>query len=129
MKKRFLRLLSLGLILIALSCNNNPGNMNEMKIVQDSIFAQYPMVAAVTVNVLDDKELIIALGSSELYLSHNTDAKQQMAQDLGAMVLRIFGHDTKLEKATLLITANEQNKEPQPEDAQKFTIDLPHSKP
>lgn len=98
------------------SCSSGAGNMAQMNQLKDSIFAAYPTVAAVTVNVQNDNHLIIAVGSEDLYAA-DAAKRQGVADEMGAMAQRIFGEKGKLEHGKMLVTRNEMNQDAEPADA------------
>lgn len=98
------------------SCSSGEGNMAQMNQLKDSIFAAYPTVAAVTVNVQNDNHLIIAVGSEDLYAA-DAAKRQGIADEMGAMAQRIFGGKGKLEHGKMLVTRNEMNQDAEPADA------------
>lgn len=105
------------------SCSNDPGNMKTMAIMKDSIFAAYPTVAGVLIHVENDNDLVITLGSQDLYAQDDVK-RQAVANEMGAMALRIFGKDNKLEHGKILVTQNEANQEPSPANALVSQMDF-----
>lgn len=110
-------------LFFAASCSNNAGNMTKMAEMKDSIFAAYPTVAAVTINVENDNELVIALGSQDLYVQDEVK-RQSVADEMGAMAIRLFGKDNKLEHGKILVTQNEANQDPAPANALVSQMDF-----
>lgn len=112
-------------IILALtaSCSNDPGNMKTMAILKDSIWAAYPSVGPVLINVENDNNLVVTLGSQELY-AQDAVKRQAVANDIGAMALRIFGTNSKLEHGKILVTQNEANQDPAPADALLSQMDF-----
>jgi hypothetical protein len=98
------------------SCSSGTGNMAQMNQLKDSIFAAYPTVAAVTVNVQNDNNLLIAVGSEDLYRA-DAAQRQLIADEMASMALRIFGDKSKLEHGKMLVTRNEMNQDAEPTDA------------
>lgn len=103
-------------ILFTLSCGNSEGNMQTMNQMKDSIFAVYPSIAAVTINVQNDNNLVIAVGSQDLYAADDA-SRQKVADEMTAMATRLFGKDCKLKHGKMLVTKNELNQEAEPADA------------
>lgn len=124
MKKIITSCIAAAAILFAVSsCNTNAGNMTQMGQLKDTIFAHYPTIAAVLVNVEDDNTLVLAIGSQDLYNADDL-RRQNVANDIGGMAMRIFGKDNKLEHGTILVTANEANQEPRPAGALVSQMDF-----
>jgi len=106
------------------SCKDvGEAHMQGMMHMRDSIFNHYPTVAAVTINIRDDRLLIITLGSSDLARASETD-RRQMATDLGEMAVRLFGKNSGLKKEQLIITPDERNQVAEPTDGVITTISI-----
>jgi hypothetical protein len=116
MKSVFISIMTFVMFLLVTSCGNSEGNMQTMNQMKDSIFAAYPTIAAVTINVQNDNNLVIAVGSEELYAADDMK-RQQVADEMTAMAIRLFGKDSKLEHGKMMVTKNEMNQEPEPADA------------
>lgn len=116
MKSILMSIMTLATVLFVASCGNGEGNMRTMNQMKDSIFAAYPAIAAVTINVQNDNNLVIAVGSEELYAADDIK-RQQVADEMTAMATRLFGKDSKLEHGKMMVTKNEMNQEPEPADA------------
>lgn len=123
MKKLSTLLLSFCMMIVFFSCDTNAGNMEYMGQMKDSIFAAYPKINSVLINVKDDKQLIITLGSQSLF-NADEQTRQRVANEMGAMALRIFGEDSRLELGKIYVTADESNQKPEPEAALETKIDF-----
>ena len=123
MKNTIKTMFAATVVALAVSCSNNAGNMTKMAEMKDSIFAAYPTVAAVTINIENDNELVIALGSQDLYTQDEVK-RQAVANEMGAMAIRLFGKDNKLEHGKILVTQNEMNQEPSPAGALVSQMDF-----
>ncbi len=110
-------------LLFSVSCGNGEGNMKTMAQLKDSIWAAYPTVAAVLVNVENDNNLVITLGSQDLYAQDELK-RQAVADNIGAMAIRLFGKDNKLEHGKILVTQNEANQEAAPANALVSQMDF-----
>ena len=90
--------------------------MPQMEALRDSIFKAYPnTVAAIKVDVKGATDLHIVLGGGELFKTA-ADKRQQMANDVGLMAVRIFGRDSYIKTARLVITKDERNTSDEPAD-------------
>lgn len=98
-------------------------HMTEMARMRDSVFQKYPSVAAITINIQDNKRLIFTLGSRKLAKAGEAERKQ-MAADLAAMALRMLGKDSGIEEQKLIITPNERNDEAEPADGIVTTFNI-----
>jgi hypothetical protein len=127
MKSMYRNLIAFAMLAITASCGNNEGNMQTMNQMKDSIFAAYPSIAAVTLNVQNDNTLIIAVGSQDLYAADEVQ-RQQVANEMAAMALRLFGKESKLEHGKIMVTQNEMNQEAEPKDALVSQMDFVSAK-
>lgn len=105
------------------ACSTESGNMAHMNQMKDSVFARYANIASVTINVENDNDLLVAVGSEDLYLADEA-TRQRVANEMTAMAMRIFGEKNKLEQGKLLVTKNEMNQDAQPADALVSTMDF-----
>lgn len=123
MKKLILPAL-LGLIVAVSSCKDEALYTQEMNNMRDSIFQAYPTtVASISMQVEDKTRLKVVLGGNNLYASAN-EKKEQMANDLGAMAVRIFGKDSYLKTGILIITKDERNTSLTPADGVSANMDI-----
>lgn len=123
MKKLSTLLLSFCMMIVFFSCDTNAGNMEYIGQMKDSIFAVYPKINSVLINVKDDKQLIITLGSQSLF-NADEQTRQRVANEMGAMALRIFGEGNRLALGKISVTADESNQKPEPEGALETKIDF-----
>lgn len=111
-------------VLAMASCRDiGAEHMQGMMHMRDSIFSSYPTVAAVTINIRDDRLLIITLGSSDL-AQYGEAERQKIASDLGAMAVRLFGKKSGLKSEKLIITPNERNDIAEPTDGVVTTFSI-----
>lgn len=114
----------LGASLGIVSCKEvAESHMKEMVQMRDSVFKNYPSVAAVTINVQDNKRIIFTFGSRKLAGAGEAQ-RQQMAAELGAMTLRMFGKNSGIEEEKLIITPDEQNDQAEPADGIVTTFNI-----
>lgn len=122
--KQFIAVITVALAtLIFNACATGAGNMAHMNQMKDSVFAAFPTVAAVTINVQNDNVLLVTVGSQDLYQS-DAATRQHVADDMAAMAKRIFGSKSKLETGKLLVTHDEMNQAAEPADALVSPMDL-----
>lgn len=105
------------------ACSTGAGNMAQMNQMKDSVFAAFPTVAAVTINVQNDNVLLIAVGSQDLYQA-DAATRQHIADEMAAMAKRIFGKKSKLETGKMMVTHDEMNQSAEPADALISPMDL-----
>ena len=91
------------------SCKDaSENNMQYIGELKDSIFKAYPNVASITIEVKDNKTLAITLGDVHLYKA--PDAKrQQVANEMGTMALRIFPKNTDIDKGEIVVSNDEKS--------------------
>ncbi|MDI9318983.1 MAG: hypothetical protein QM530_00780 [Phycisphaerales bacterium] len=116
-------ILSVLFVTLIVSCATSEGNMKVMTQMKDSISANYPTVASIIINVQNNDNLVIALGSEDLYGADEMK-RQQIANDLASMALRLFGKDSKLEHGKIIVTQNETNQEAEPRDGLVSQMDF-----
>ena len=113
-----------GLILSCSSCNDEEvSRMPQMEQLKDSVFARYPTVRAVTVNVRHGNTLIFALGDPDLYKKPET-YRDKMGRELGQLAISVMGNDNGLDKARMIVTPNTRNMDAEPKDGLTTEIDL-----
>ena len=125
MKRIFLPLVFVVLAALSVfSCKDDESDAVQMTQLKDSIFAAYPTtVACVNMHVAGKTDLNIVLGGAELYKSAAAK-KEQMANEIGLMALRIFGKDSYLKNGKLTLTKDERNTSENPADGISANIDL-----
>jgi len=123
MKSMFKIIVSGLMLALIVSCGNSEGNMKVMTQMKDSISTNYPTVASIIINVQNDDNLIIALGSEDLYGADEMK-RQQIANNIAAMALRLFGKDNKLEHGKIIVTKNEMNQEAEPSNGLVSQMDF-----
>jgi hypothetical protein len=104
-------------------CSTGAGNMAQMNQMKDSVFAAFPTVAAVTINVQNDNVLLVAIGSQDLYQA-DAATRQHVADEMAAIAKRIFGEQRKLETGKMMVTHDEMNQSAEPADALISPMDL-----
>lgn len=123
MKSMFKIIVSGLMLALIVSCRNSEGNMKVMNQMKDSIFAANPTVASIIINVQNNDNLVIALGSEDLYGADEMK-RQQIANNIAAMALRLFGKDNKLEHGKIIVTKNEMNQEAEPSNGLVSQMDF-----
>ena len=124
MKKLFLPIAIIAVIGVVSSCKDETSYMPQEAQMKDSIFKAYPTtVASIWIHVTDKTQIDIVLGGRKLYAT-GAAQKQQMANELGFMALRIFGKDSYLKTGKLVITKDEQNSVDNPADGISTNINL-----
>ena len=124
MTKFALALPAIALLIATASCRDFSGesHMQQMSAMKDSIFKIYPHVASVLMNV-QNQALLVTLGSKSM-AAYSTDQRQKLANELGAMTLRLFGKDKSPEQEKLIITPNERNDLAEPGDGVTTVINM-----
>jgi|GEM_PF-1137544 len=110
----------------AIGCKNmeEGSDMAGIQQMKDSVFAQYPNVASIYVDVKERTDLVVVFGDAVLYQASD-EKKTQIANSVGMMALRLFGKDNQLEKGRLIITKDAKNSTENPTDGivEKINID------
>lgn len=127
MKSLFKIILSVLFVTLIVSCTTSEGNMKVMAQMKDSIFATNPRIASIIINVQNNDNLVIALGSEDLYGADELK-RQQVANNIAAMALRLFGKDNKLEHGKIIVTKNEMNQEAEPSNGLVSQMDFVSAK-
>ena len=91
------------------SCkDNDESNMQYEEQMKDSIFKYYPTVASITIKVKERSEIDVILGSAQMF--EKTDAeRQQTANEMGMMALRLFPKDNNLDRGQLFVSKDEKS--------------------
>ena len=108
-------LLTLPLFIFGCKEGGSGSHMQQMSDMKDSIFKDYPTVAAVTINIQDERLLVVTLGSKRLAVK-SADDRQKMAGDVAAMAIRLLGKNSGVQQEKLIITPNERNDQAEPAD-------------
>jgi len=114
--------LGAGAFLLLVSCKEEMSYSAKMPALRDSIFAAYPSVASVIINV-DNHDLQIALGSKQL-AAQPAILKQKTIEDVGRMALRIFGPENRISAGRVTITSNEDNNKPEPSEGTSASLSI-----
>jgi hypothetical protein len=120
--KKILCLTAFGATLLFASCKEEMSYSSKMPALRDSIFAAYPSVASVIINV-QNHDMAIALGSKQL-AEKSTTEKQKTIEDVGRMALRIFGPENRISAGKVIITPNEDNDKPDPADGTSASLSI-----
>ena len=124
MKKLLGVLITLSLSTVMLSCKEVSDNDGKTLIIQDSLNKVLPTWQALKIKVEDDrKQMTIIVGDAQFYAS-SADVKSKKADDLGKMVLRIYGKENYLEKGNLIVTKDIHNTSESPVDGINTPIDF-----
>jgi outer membrane protein assembly factor BamA len=124
MRKLLLPCVLISLMAGMTACKDEESYMPQINQMKDSIFNAYPnSVASVLIKVEDKTELNIVLGGNNLYKS-SEDKRQQMANELGMMTVRIFGKDSYLKTGKLTLTKDERNSSITPTDGVSSGINI-----
>lgn len=117
-------LLSLGALAALPSCNNDTSNDGKTTVVHDSLVHIFPTWQALKINLSDDKtEMNIVMGDAMFY-NVPPDVKTQKADELGRMILRIYGKNNYLSKGKLIVTKDINNTSDAPADGITLPVDF-----
>lgn len=108
-----------------LSCEEKDiSNAKYMRAMEDTVFATYPTVNRVSIEVKSNDELVVTIGDKELYNSDD-DKMQTTANEIGNMAIHIFGRNT-LEKGDAVFVANETSIDVNENEKKTFDMHLAH---
>ncbi|MFI5196259.1 MAG: hypothetical protein ACHQD8_04150 [Chitinophagales bacterium] len=106
------------------SCKEVAENDGKTLIIQDSLNSVLPTWQALKIKVEDNRtRMTIVVGDATFYKASN-EVKSKKAEDLGKMILRIYGKDNYLEKGNLIVTKDIHNTSETPEDGINTPIDF-----
>jgi Ribonuclease G/E len=98
------------------ACKEGNDNDGKTNILQDSVINVLPTWQAFHANIYDNRAGInIVVGDLTFYKASPAD-KAKKAEELGKMILRIYGKGNYLEKGTLIVTNDIRNKDEAPKD-------------
>ncbi len=93
-------------------------------VLQDSLVNIFPRWQAIKIEVGDNNtSMLIVMGDATFYNAPDEEKKKK-TEELGKMILRIFGKGNYLEKGTFIITADIHNMSRTPPDGIAIPIDF-----
>lgn len=91
------------------SCGDNKDYEGKTVVLQDSLVNVFPTWQALKVKVVEDKTVInVIIGDATFYKASETE-KQQKADELAAMIERIYGPGNRLQQGNLVVTDDIHN--------------------
>ncbi len=106
------------------SCQEGVDNDGKTRIIQDSLNTVLPTWQALKIKVEDNKtEMNIVVGDATFY-NASPEEKLKKADELGRMVLRIYGKGNYLEKGRLIVTKDVKNNSENPPDGIPVPLDF-----
>lgn len=123
--KRFLVVAVTSLLIVVFhSCKDMSQYEGKTRILQDSISHIFPTYEALHIDVNDDyTNIIVVLGDKKFYTA-SQELKGKKADELGRMILRIYGKGNDLKKGMLVVTMDTRNTSNTPADGIKTPINL-----
>lgn len=105
------------------SCNEMDVD-GKSRVVQDSLANIFPRWQALKIKIGDNNTtMLIVMGDATFY-NASKEEQARKAEELGRMILRIFGKGNFLEKGTLIVTADIHNTSETPPDGISIPIDF-----
>lgn len=96
----------------------------KSRIVQDSLNTVLPTWQALKIKVEDGgSQMSVIVGDATFYKA-TEEEKKTTAEELGRMILRIYGPGNYLEKGSLIVTADVRNTSETPADGISVPIDF-----
>lgn len=124
MKKLLLPVILMAWMGAISSCSDGTEYDSKKTIIQDSLNSVIPTWQALTVNIEDNKtHMNIIVGDATFY-SASAEEKNRKADELGKMVMRIYGKGNYLEKGNLIVTKDVKNTSANPADGVATPIDF-----
>lgn len=119
----YLSLAACGFMASCKEAGDNQANNARMK---DSIFRRYAMVSSITVDVKNNEDVNIVLGSPQLHNSPDEE-KQKLADEIGLITVAIYQEGNWLKKGTLAIVKQENDPAAKNDTKQTFDMHLQQS--
>ncbi len=106
------------------SCNVGQENDGKTVIIQDSLIKVFPTWQALKIKVEDNRtRMDVIIGDATFYKA-SAAQKAAKAEELGKMIVRIYGKDCYLEKGNLIVTSDVHNQSETPADGISTPIDF-----
>jgi hypothetical protein len=122
--KQLLTVLILATTIFAIPSCDRTENDGKTRIIQDSLNTVLPTWQALKIKVEDDRsKMTIVVGDATFYKA-SADEKNKKAEEVGKLVLRIYGKDNYLEKGSLIVTKDIRNESENPADGIQLPIDF-----
>jgi hypothetical protein len=81
-------------------------NTANIKKMEDTLFKSYPTVNGVSIEVIENSDVIVTLRDAELY--NESDAKRKKVTDeIAKITVHLFEKDNYLKKGTVVFSKNE----------------------
>jgi len=122
---RNIALLSFTTLILLSACNDQEeSNMPQIARMQDTVLKIYANTSQVTVGVKYHTDLSVVVWDDKLYNGDDA-ARQQRANEVGALAITIFGKDTKLEKGHFaVVKSTEKNAVPDEANTKGCNINI-----
>ncbi|MCD6011946.1 MAG: hypothetical protein K0Q79_1808 [Flavipsychrobacter sp.] len=108
------------------SCKDVPDLRGRTPILNDSIRTtnMFPTFRALHIDLNEDwTEITVVIGDPNFY-GASAEEKNKKAEELGKMIVRIYGTENYLDKGTLVVTKDVNNTSNTPADGISVPIDL-----
>ena len=115
----------IGFSLIATySCKEGVDNSGKTTILHDSMANVLPNWQSLKIKVSDEQdEMLIVVGDVSLYKA-SPEERLRKVDEVGTMVLRIYGKENQLRKGQLIVTKDARNESWKPADGILTPIDF-----
>ncbi len=124
MKQLFAILIISASMLLLPSCKEGNDNDGKTRVIQDSLVTVLPTWQALHIKVSEDRsQMTVVVGDATFYKAA-PELKAKKADELGRMILRIYGPGNYLQKGTLIVTNDIQNTADAPPDGISTPIDF-----
>ena len=122
MKYRFFALLLLMVTLFS-ACKEETDHSAQKEQLQAEIFKKFPATESISIQIGRSTDFTVVLGNKQLYKVSDAK-KQQVANELGLMTIRIFGKDNGFSDAKLVLTNDGRNESFTPADGITMPINI-----
>jgi hypothetical protein len=104
-------IITISATLLFASCGLEPkDNTANNKKMEDTLFKVLPTVNRLTVEVKDNKEVIVTLGDAELY-SDSDEKRKQVTEQVAAITKSIYMPDNDLKEGSVVFVKEETTTE------------------
>jgi hypothetical protein len=106
------------------SCKEVADTSGKTTILHDSMVNVLPTWQSLKIKVNDEQdEMLIVVGDATLYKA-SQEEKLRKTEDVGKLVIRIYGKDNRLKKGEFIITNDVRNESWTPADGIRTPIDF-----
>lgn len=122
--KKTLCLGLLALFFFAMFSCKEVNNAGKSRILEDSMVKVFPAYQSLHIELnSDETEITVVVGDQQFYPA-SAEEKSKKADELGRMIVRIYGKENYLNKGTLIATKDPRNTSIAPSDGIATPMDI-----